>query len=79
MHRTTVMLPSELKNSAQHRAEEMGISLGELIRKLLENELRGTTQERRAADPLFTAGIFTGPAPTDLAENHDDYLYGDAD
>ena len=36
--------------------------------------------EERAADPFFRDhAVFEGPAPADLSERHDDYLYGDED
>ncbi len=76
MQRTTLMLPPSLKTRAQQRAREMGISLGELIRRAVESELRGAGAGRRSADPLFAdAAVFTGDTPTDLAKAHDRYLY----
>ncbi|MCP3963232.1 MAG: hypothetical protein GY719_35780 [bacterium] len=78
MHRTTLMLPPELKLQAQQKAREQGISLGEYIRRAIESELSGSGALRRAADPLFAdTAVFTGDAPTDSAAEHDRYLYGD--
>jgi len=76
MHRTTLMIPSELKARAQLRAQELGVSFGELVRQALETELSSSTGRRRGADPLFADdAVFAGEAPTDLAEAHDRYLY----
>ncbi len=72
MHRTTIMLPRALHERAAARAAARGMSLGELIRKLLEAE----TTEAAGDDPLFLdARTFAGPA--DLAASHDDQLYGE--
>ncbi len=78
MHRTTLMLPPELKARAQQRARELGISLGELVRRSIEAELSQSIDSRRAADPLFSDdAVYSGNAPSDLAARHDRYLYGD--
>lgn len=76
MHRTTLMLPADLKTRAQRRARDLGVSLGELIRRALEAELGHAADARRSADPLFAdTAIFTGSTPPDLAARHDHYLY----
>ncbi len=78
MHRTTIMLPPELKTRANRRAREMGLSFGEFVRRCLAAQLSGVGGEQRAEDLLFAdQEVFTGEAPTDLAEHHDRYLYGD--
>ncbi len=75
MHRTTVMLPSELKQKAVRKSHEMGVSLGEFVRLSLRDELE--RQERSSNDPLFAdAEVFQGQAPEDAASSHDDLLYG---
>ena len=79
MKRTTVMLPEELKSRAELSAERMGISLGELIREALAERLVDIDRPR-SEDPLFkNVSIYTGPVPSDIAERHDEYLYGDED
>ncbi len=76
MHRTTLMLPSELKARAQGRAQELGISFGELVRQALETELSASQTRSRGEDPLFADNaVFVGEAPADLSEAHDRYLY----
>jgi hypothetical protein len=78
MTRTTIMLPEELKVRAQEKAREVGISLGELLRESLE--LRLGVPGDRLEDPLFSnVPVYDGPAPEDLSEEHDRYLYGDRD
>ena len=74
MHRTTIMLPPELKARAEERASKLGISLGRLIREALTAILARETALRED-DPLFgNHPVFDGV--DDLAERHDDYLYG---
>ena len=76
MDRTTLMLPSELKARAQKRAQDLGISLGQLVRQALELELGKEGADRQSADPLFAdEAVWSGRAPADLAANHDRYLY----
>lgn len=77
MHRTTIMLPDELRRRAHAVAREEGISVGELIRRLLVESFRdrGLVAEE---DPLFAdAAVFAGEAPSDLAAEHDRHLYED--
>lgn len=77
MHRTTIMLPDDLKHRAGQLAQERGVSLAELIRELLEERLAKTAKSW-ADDPLFAGWKpWDGPddGPTDMAENHDRYLY----
>lgn len=76
MHRTTIMLPEELRNRAMKKAAEMGVSLGELIRDSLDRLLR-PSEHSAGDDPLFSDdAVFTGESPEDLAAEHDRHLYG---
>ena len=78
MHRTTIMLPQNLKLRAEQYAREMGISLGELMRESLETMINRSNEDRPAKDPLFTDdAVYIGEAPRDLSVNHDEYLYGE--
>ena len=75
MKRTTIMLPPELKMKALQRANQMGISLGELIRNSLIALLHHS-KEQITNDALFADNdVFNDQGPQDLAENHDCYLY----
>jgi hypothetical protein len=72
------MLPPELKARAVRRAQQLGISLGELVRQALADYLR-TGGPSESSDPLLgDTAVFDGEAPTDLAASHDRYLYGDS-
>lgn len=81
MKRTTVMLPYELHSKACFVARERGISFGELVRESVESAVEGKPARKKEGwkgDPFFTdTAVFKGDAPSDLAERHDDYLYGD--
>lgn len=77
MKRTTIMLPPRLKAQAEREASKAGVSLGAFVRQSLASAL-----ERRdggsAGDPLLSDHlVFDDAGPADVAENHDDYLYGD--
>lgn len=76
MERITIMLPKELKNRAFKLAGEMGISMGQLIREALTQTLE---KKRSSNEDSFFAdnAVFRGDTPQDLAQYHDDYLYGD--
>ena len=75
MQRTTIMLPMDLRAKAFQRARELHISLGEFIRHSLRLSITKTAQ-KETKDSLFLDGvIFKGNAPSDLARNHDRYLY----
>jgi len=75
MHRTTIMLPAELKARAVKRAKEMGISLGDLVRESLAAALRNGKRQDEV-DPFFAdTAVYDGPVPEDGAKNHDHYLY----
>jgi hypothetical protein len=53
----------------------LGLSLGGFIRASLEQALRSRGQP--LDDPFFDdTGIYDNQTPDDLAERHDDYLYG---
>ena len=78
MHRTTIMLPRNLKERAAREARERGVSLGELIRESLSAFLR-RDPEATTEDPLIAdCAVFDGPVPADTSEDHDDQLYGPA-
>lgn len=74
MHRTTILIPEELKARAERIAERDGVSLSELIRR----GLAGIVEEeaRAGVDPLWADdAVYDGPAPRDLVAEHDRYLY----
>jgi len=73
MHRTTILLPEDLRRRADREAGALGISLSELILRPLAAGEEGAKTERPR---LFTRQPWTGQGPTDTAANHDAYLYG---
>lgn len=73
MHRTTILLPEDLRRRASREAEAIGISLSELIRRRLA---AGLDEEEPGRPRFFTRKPWTGPGPSDVALHHDDYLYG---
>ena len=78
MKRTSLMLPAELKARATRAARQRGISFGELVRRSLEAVVDNPATVYD--DPLFADdAVFDGPSPTDLAAEHDDYLYGESE
>ena len=74
MEHVDITLPAELKTRAETLARAEGVSLEELIRESLQMRLQKKTAER---DPLFARYRAFDGAPSDLAENHDKYLYDD--
>ena len=79
MVRTQVYLPRDIYEALRERAEAQQSTMAMQIREALEAYLEHTAQAQaspvlRADDPLFAlAGI--APAPDDLAQRHDHYLY----
>jgi len=72
MHRTTILLPKDLYQAAGNEARDLGVSLGELIRRRL-----AAIPPRRSPGPAFFARRpWSGEAPADLSTEHDCYLYG---
>ena len=77
MHRTTVMLPESLKAKASRKALKDKISLGELIRNALERECANDRGSKDIAQNAFFTDqhFYKGKIPTNVAKDHDDYLY----
>jgi hypothetical protein len=77
MHRTTILLSPELRRDAEAAARQRGISLSEMIRRLLAAAVRGNKPGSRQADPLFRPRrLMARGNPANIARNHDLYLYG---
>jgi hypothetical protein len=78
MIRTSLLLPEKLKKQSEEIARQKGVSLASLIRHQLELVIRAAGTSRRDGDPIFAeANALRGRGGTrDLAEKHDDYLYG---
>ncbi len=79
MHRTTVMIPDELKDEAVKQARARGVSLGHFVRDALRETVERIERKRAliGEDPLFAdEAVFEGPLPAHAAVHHDDELYG---
>lgn len=79
MHRTTILLPEELRASAEAVARRQGISLGELIRRQLKVVAKSSKKKKRSDDPIFRYHARKLPAPDkgaveDGVANHDKYI-----
>ena len=69
-----ITLPAELKTRAETLARAEGVSLEELIRQSLQDKLVNAPNSQ--PDPFFDYHeTFDGDVPSDLAANHDKYLY----
>ncbi|MBN2579542.1 MAG: hypothetical protein JXB10_11180 [Pirellulales bacterium] len=77
MHRTTIMLPDDLKDQALRYAHESGLSLGEVIRKSLAEWLPKKRKGSQRNPLIDDVPLYDGPVPPDYSVNHDRYLYGD--
>ena len=77
MRRTTVMIPEDLKNRAAKRANSMGLSLGGFIRDSLEMALKSEDAGMFDDPYLADTEVYEGKTEVDLAQNHDQYLYGE--
>ncbi len=77
MKRTTVMLPLDLKDKVNRYLHKAHLSFGEFVRQLLEERMKNA-EGKSPHDSFFgDQAIYTAAAPSDLAKNHDDYLYGE--
>jgi hypothetical protein len=78
MHRTTILLSEDLRHEAENAARRRGMTLSEMIRRLLRTAVRGNKSANRERDPLFQPRRLMRHAnPADIAANHDEYLYGE--
>jgi hypothetical protein len=68
------MLPEDLQRQAAEVARRRGISLGELVRQSLVREAAVAYQT--VADPFWATTEVFHSGSSDLAERHDDELYG---
>lgn len=77
MDKTTILLPAELRRRAARRAAAKGISLGELIRRKLLEEVAADQDTARSQDPLFRDfdELLSKGGAADAAAQHDRYLY----
>ena len=70
-----ITLPADLQTKLEREAAARGVSVADFIRLSMEWVLA----RKRSEDPLFAdTAVWRDDGPTDVAEKHDDYLYGDA-
>jgi hypothetical protein len=80
MHRTTLMLPRDLKARALKEARAHGVSLGEWIRQIVAAALRRPGGRKDVKDSLYAdTAVCRKAGPNDLARGHDRYLYGESE
>ncbi len=81
------MLPEEVRRRAMAEARRRKVSFASFVRKAICDQLpqHGRDQDplrERRRDPLFRLTerlpLVTARTPPDVAEKHDDYLYGEA-
>ena len=78
IHRTTIVLPLDLRQEVFAAARERGISFGEFVRQALKQATaRNGSLSKRADLLLHDEAVFRGRVPKDVSRNHDYYLYGD--
>jgi hypothetical protein len=76
MHRTTVMLPADIKEKSLRQARKQGISFGRFVRAAIEARVRAAGVDEPGDDSLFGDDtVFSDAAPRRLAAEHDRFLY----
>jgi hypothetical protein len=75
MTRTTILLPTSLRNAAIRQARRQGVSMGALIRQSLE---RTVSAEVAPDEDAFLADrrVARRRSPGNVAAEHDRHLYG---
>ncbi len=82
MQRTQLYLPKSQIKKLKERARKEDVSMSELVRRFIENgENKDDAREEKAHEPLLASAdrinTLGESAPADLAENTDEYLYGE--
>ena len=81
MVRTQVYLPQATYNALVERAQQEGLTMASQIRAALDTYLQRAEAEEQGAilrpdDPIFQMIGMADSGLTDVALNHDHYLYG---
>ena len=71
MTRTQLSFDRELLRKARSRADRLGISLAEYVRRLVADDLG---ERSRSADPSVVFNLGSSPEPTDIANNKDEMI-----
>lgn len=72
-NRLNVELDDDRYGYLRRRADREGRSMVSIIREAIDR-LRASGTADAEGDPMYAVGSFEGPC--DLAERHDEYLYG---
>jgi len=76
MHRTTILLPEDLKAEVEKFSRKKGLSLGEVVREAMRDLLKKA--EDQTEDSFFCdKAVYKEDIPKDFSRNHDEHLYGD--
>ena len=75
MESITVRIPERLRARIKRRAKDTQHNESEVLRAALEQGIEVIDPQPHGLDMLASIGAHGGP--TDLALNHDEYLYGD--
>lgn len=83
MTRTQIYLPKSQLDALRKRARYESTTMSELLRRMLDVQLRMEKQEKQAtsrheslSDAFRRISKIGKPGPKDLAKNLDHYLYG---
>ena len=71
MARTQITLTLELQRKARRRADELGISFAEYIRRLVRRDLTSPSADAVDVSAVFDLG---GAGPSDIAREKDDLI-----
>lgn len=76
MHRTTILLPFDLRRRLEARARRDGLTFSQLVRDALAQFI-GRGGDAWESDPFFSSKrVYRGKVPRDLSKSVDDHLYG---
>jgi hypothetical protein len=71
------MLPDDLRSAVSERAHRTGLSIGAIVRKALVTELARAPSVGQEDAFLNDTRVSSAVSAGNVAERHDDYLYGD--
>ena len=72
-------LPEKHIDALERAAQERGTSVNQIVAELVDTLTLPTTTDAAydvTRDPLYTIHAHDSPAPADLSQNSDHYLYG---
>lgn len=76
MKKTTILIPEELRYRADRKADQMGISFGQLAREAIDKYLQSNNDSDPSKDPFFAdRDFYEGRAPRDASVTYEESLY----